>query len=149
MIPGNDALKPEKSKMPKIIIALLITLCFIAGVAAGCEELNRIEYIQGSRVGYIVKFAKRGLFWKSYQGEVNMGGVQNTGIGGASPSVWNFSLDNQRRRGENIDSLVKVINVFLSTGQAVIFTYYAPFYSWPWRSNGRYLVQSVRAIPRD
>jgi hypothetical protein len=131
----------------KIVVALLVVLILIAGCAGGCEMLNRTTYIKGSRVGYIVKFAERGLFWKSYQGEVNMGGVLNGSMGGVAPSVWNFSLDNQQRHGENLDSLVTAINAFLGQGKPVKITYCAPFFSWPWRSSSRYMVQSVEAIP--
>ena len=132
--------------MPKIYIVIVVFIIIIAGFAAGCEKLNRIEYIQGSRVGYIIKFVKRGLFWKVYQGEVNMGGVQNNALGGGAPNIWDFSLDNQRRRGENIDSLARTIFSSLSAGQPVIITYHAPFFTWPWRSSGRYLVQKVEPV---
>jgi len=133
--------------MMKIIIAVLIVLIMIAGCAGGCEMLNRTEYIKGSRVGFIVKFSQRGLFWKSYQGEVAMGGVLNSAMGGATPNTWNFSLDNQQRRGENVDSLVTVINAFLGEAKPVKISYYAPFFSWPWRSSSRFLVQKVESIP--
>jgi hypothetical protein len=78
-----------------------------------------------------------------------MGGILNSGMGGAAPNTWHFSLDNQRRRGENLDSIAAVVNAFLSTGQSVKISYYAPFFSWPWRSNNRYLAQKVEAILRQ
>ena len=132
--------------MRRTLVALLVLLLLIAGCGAGCEIMNRTTYIEGSRVGYIVKFAERGLLWKSYQGEVNMGGVLNGTMGGATLSTWNFSIDNQRRHNENVDSLVAVINRFLSEGKPVKITYTAPFYTWPWRSSNRYLVQSVDVV---
>jgi hypothetical protein len=132
--------------MRKILIALLVVILMIAGCAGGCEALNRITYIEGGRVGYIIKFAERGLFSKTYQGEVNMGGVLNSGMGSAAPNTWYFSLDNQRRRGEDLDSIAAVINIFLSNGHPVKISYYAPFFTWPWRSSNRYLVQKVDAI---
>lgn len=133
--------------MKKILIALIVLIVLIGGCAGGCELMNRTEYIQGSRVGYIVKFSQRGLFWKVYQGEVNMGGVLNSSMGGTTPNTWNFSLDNQRRRGENVDSLAGVINAFLGAGKAVKITYYAPFFSWPWRSSNRFMLQKVETVP--
>jgi hypothetical protein len=133
--------------MRKILLALLIVIILIAGCTGGCEMLNRTTYIEGTRVGYIVRFTQRGLFFKSYQGEVNMGGVMNSAMGGATPNTWNFSLDNQRRHNEDLDTLVAAINVFLGQGKPVKITYCAPFFSWPWRSSNRYLVQKVEAIP--
>ncbi|MBN2037948.1 MAG: hypothetical protein JW768_14500, partial [Chitinispirillaceae bacterium] len=82
--------------MRKTLLVLLVVTLLIAGCAGCGEMLNRITYIDGSRVGYIVKFAERGLFSKTWQGEVNMGGVLNNGVGGGSPNTWYFSLDNQR-----------------------------------------------------
>ena len=133
--------------MKKLVIAIVIVLVIIAGCTGGCELLNRTEYIKGSRVGYIVKFSQRGLFWKSYQGEVTMGGVLNSAMGGATPNTWTFSLDNQARRGENVDSLVTMINTFLGEAKPVKISYYAPFFSWPWRSSCRFLLQKVESIP--
>jgi hypothetical protein len=135
----------KRSSIPKICYAIVAVFVLIAGCAGGCEMLNRTVYIKGSRVGFIFKFAQCGLFWKTYQGEVNMGGTQSS-LGSSAPNIWYFSLDNQRRRGENIDSLAKAINGYLGAGQAVKITYYAPFFSWPWRSYGRYLVQNVEPI---
>jgi len=99
--------------MKKILITLIVLIVLVAGCAGGCEMLNRTEYIKGSRIGYITKFSQRGLFWKCYQGEVNMGGARDGAMGSSVANLWNFSLDNQRRRGENIDSLAGVINRFL------------------------------------
>jgi hypothetical protein len=48
-----------------------------------------------------------------------------------------------------VDSLVAVINVFLGEAKPVKISYYAPFFSWPWRSSNRYLVQKVAAISAE
>lgn len=137
--------KAKKHAIPPIYYVIVVVMVLIAGCTGGCELLNRTDYIHGSRVGFIFKFGQRGLFWKTYQGEVNMGGIQSS-AGSAIANVWFFSLDNQKRRGENIDALVDKINGYLGAGQAVKITYYAPFFSWPWRSSCRYLVQDVEPI---
>jgi hypothetical protein len=135
--------------MRKFIIAVGAVVIIVAGCAGCGEALNCITFIEGSRVGYVVKFAERGLFSKTYQGEVSMGSVLNGGMGGASPNTWYFSLDNQRRRGEDLESIVAAVNLFLSNGLPVKISYYAPFFTWPWRSSNRYLVQRVEAVSRE
>lgn len=70
-----------------IVAALALT---IAGCMTGCGE----GYSDGTRTGTITKFSRKGLIWKSYEGEMNLGGMRSerdaNGNASMVPNVWEF-----------------------------------------------------------
>jgi len=57
------------------------------GCAGGCGE----GYSDGERAGVVLKVSKRGLLMKSWEGELNLGGVSQGEGGIVVPNVWRFS----------------------------------------------------------
>jgi len=61
-----------------------------AGCMTGCGE----GYSEGTRTGVITKFSRKGITFKSFEGEMNLGGMrqQNDANGNAQmvPNVWEF-----------------------------------------------------------
>lgn len=75
-----------------IPIGFLIALvgCSIVGVgtcAAGCNP----DYSEGVRVGTVYKLSNKGLIWKTWEGEMNLGGATSV-EGRAAPNVWAFTV---------------------------------------------------------
>lgn len=70
-----------------IVAAVVVGM---AGCAVGCGE----GYSDGTRTGTITKFSRKGIVWKSYEGEMNLGGMRSTTDGNGAPSVvpnvWQF-----------------------------------------------------------
>jgi hypothetical protein len=59
---------------------LLITLLLVVvGVAAYLLICN-FTYSEGSRTGYLIKFSRSGFVFKTYEGEMNLGGMNTAGI---------------------------------------------------------------------
>ena len=56
------------------------------------------SYSTGSRAGVPVKFSRKGVIFKTYEGELNVGGLTNSSEG-AIPTSWKFSV---RRSDENV-----------------------------------------------
>ena len=121
---------------------------FLAGVliGGGCQGIgNNIKYSQGQRVGVINKVSEKGLFWKTKEGQLSLEGRTSTGEQ-TGAGIWNFSLDNQARHGENTDSLYALIEQYMEEGKRVKITYTQPLTTWPWRAETTYLVQSVESL---
>lgn len=68
----------------KKIFYLFIGVMLIVS-ATSCSE----NYSNGERIGFVNKFSKKGLFWKSWEGELNL-----TQTGMNTSSVFDFSVDN-------------------------------------------------------
>lgn len=76
----------------------LIYFCLIAvlGTALFVAVIRYTSYSEGYRAGIIMKMSKKGILFKTNEGQMNMGGVQG-GTEGDLSTVWNFSvLKNQQ-----------------------------------------------------
>lgn len=70
-----------------------------------------IHYSDGERSGVVVKLSKKGVFWKTWEGEMNMGSMERGHDDSSIPSRWQFSVSDERvvrdiqdasRRGQRI-----------------------------------------------
>jgi hypothetical protein len=52
-------------------------------------KIGSFTYSEGERTGTVTKLSHKGLLLKTWEGELNMGGLE---VGGKS-SVWQFSVD--------------------------------------------------------
>ena len=80
--------------MRKIIPALML----IALALVGCKE----RYSEGEKVGNLIEFTEKGVFWDSWEGRLNM---TQTGMN-TSGEPFSFSFDNDRK---DQDSLIKLL----------------------------------------
>lgn len=74
-----------------IVCGLVAALGFaVVGCMTGCGN----GYSEGTRTGTITKFSRKGIMWKSYEGEMNLGGMRaGTDASGNTalvPNVWQF-----------------------------------------------------------
>ena len=108
------------------LIELVVTIVF-AAVAIGIFGIfaaavgNVVGTSDGKRVGVLTKFSQKGLFIKSYEGELNMGGVRNNvnskGESSVIANVWEFSCSNPQM-AEKLENLV---------GKEVVIKYHQSF----------------------
>ena len=96
-----------------------ISLVAVVVVAAGISKV--LTTADGKRVGVLTKFSHKGLFIKSYEGELNMGGVRNNvnskGESSVVANVWEFSCSNPQM-AEKLENLV---------GKEVVIKYHQSF----------------------
>jgi hypothetical protein len=94
---------------------LLMALCLM--ILASCSN-----YSEGERTGVITKFSKKGAVYKTWEGELLQGGFKK-GNEGTEANVFQFSIDADKERGENIQSLVDALQAALNSGLPVRLTY--------------------------
>ena len=92
----------------KIIFMFLLCI-FIVGLS-GCAGCGR-GYSDGDRVGIITKFSHKGFVFKSWEGQLNLGGTVSAGDKGVVPSTWEFSVRDEK--------LVPLIQSAMSSGKRV------------------------------
>lgn len=113
--------------MNKLFLASLIFL----GVV-GCGR----GYSEGQRSGVIVKFSKKGLFCKSHEGTMNLGGTSKDGDGNLVPSTWEFTVTDE--------SIVPKIVELQESGQRVTLVYTQWFMSPPCTMDSNYEIVGVK-----
>lgn len=106
------------------------------GAAALCLLLAACapEYSDGSRFGVVTKLSFKGIFWKSWEGELNMGGVKPSADGGVVANVFAFNAD---------PAAVEKLKLAMSKGQRVELVYRQWFLP-PWSIEHDHVVIDVR-----
>lgn len=82
------------------------------------------NYSEGERAGQVTKISKKGLIFKSLEGDMNVGGTTTDSNGSAIPNVWHFSVSN--------DKFIEKIKDAASTGKRVTLVY-SQYYVGPMR----------------
>src|SRR5687768_15443648 len=97
-----------------VIIALAILSYFLFG-----------NYSEGNRAGTIAKLSRRGVLIKTYEGQLNIGGISTDGSH-TSP-LWDFSVSNGEKE------VIKQLEDAALTGDHVKLYYKEKFYTLSWR----------------
>jgi len=82
--------------MKKTILFLLIGVMTL--LMSSCKE----NYSKGERIGFLPKFSQKGVWWPSWEGELNL-----TQTGMNTSSTFQFSIDNDNENPELIETLKK------------------------------------------
>ncbi|MEO0779748.1 MAG: hypothetical protein AAF146_24530 [Bacteroidota bacterium] len=90
-------------------------------------------YSEGSRTGYLMKLSRKGYVFKTYEGQLNLGGFQETETGGLAGTIWNFSLRD--------DALVRQMEEL--EGQKVQLRYKEINQAMPWQGDTNYFVYAI------
>ena len=69
------------------IVFIILVLVFV-----GYYFYAQYPYSEGNRAGVLLKFSKKGYIFKTYEGEINMGGINATTNGTLLNNMWAFSV---------------------------------------------------------
>ncbi|MCB0518597.1 MAG: hypothetical protein H6577_23400 [Lewinellaceae bacterium] len=94
-------------------------------------------FSDGYRAGTLIKFSRKGYIFKTYEGEINQGGIANPSPGTAMANqIWSFSV----RKKEVADKLDKM------EGKVVRLHYKQFNRMFPWEGDTPYLVNEVEVV---
>ncbi len=129
----------EKSKASSIVkkILLFFTLIVVAVIAVYIL-VSSYTYSEGSRAGLLIKFSKKGFVFKTYEGQLNIGGMQPPTTTVGANLMWNFSVK---------DSKVAEA-LMLSEGKYVSLHYKEVVKNFWWQGETKYFVDGVEEIKR-
>jgi len=97
------------------------------------------NYSSGVRAGVPVKFSRKGVIFKTYEGELNVGGLTNTGDG-AIPTTWKYSV---RRSEEEVRAALEAA---MSDHKRVKLHYNEKYLQLFWRGDTKYFVYDVEIL---
>lgn len=129
---------------PEVVV---LFICLITVVALGFFALGPmfggvdLTYSEGKRVGRIYKLSEKGMFWKTWEGELDLEMMEGSGNQVAN-KIWHFSVVS--------DTLVKQLEECMMRGDRVTLTYIEPWMmGWDEGQSG-YLVIGIDVVtPRD
>lgn len=96
------------------VFVVLPIVAFILGMGPWLGGLN-IEYSSGFRAGQVTKFSQRGYIFKTWEGELNIGGFSSNADGSYTPNVFRFSVRDT--------ATINDVNKALESGKRVKLTY--------------------------
>ncbi len=100
------------------IACVALVVLVLGGCCVSCVTGVPIEYGSGERTGVVYKVSKKGMIWKTWEGEMNLGGMVKTGDG-MSVNTWAFSV---------VDTeIVKKLQEVSESGEIVTLKYYQPW----------------------
>ena len=107
------------------IILLFLTIYIVLNLT--------YTYSEGNRAGRLIKFSHKGYIFKTYEGELNLGGINTTNGGVLVNNMWEFSVTNPSVG----DSLSKM------EGRDITIHYKEKLSTLPWRGDTKYIVDKV------
>jgi hypothetical protein len=94
-------------------------------------------FSDGYRAGTLIKFSRKGYVFKTYEGELNQGGVLNPQPGTAMMNqIWTFSV-NKKSVAEKLEKM---------EGKVVRLHYKQYNKMFPWEGETPYLVTDVELV---
>lgn len=117
--------------MKKLFLFSISILSFC--LLSGCWSVQK-----GQKSGIIVKVAKEGKFWGTYEGEIILGGLENAS--GVSGRAFHFTL------GQFNSDLVKKADYAMENNKHVIISYHCDAYTLPWSGETKCFVNNIEIM---
>jgi hypothetical protein len=119
--------------MRTLALILLIFMLCIVGIGSFFVFGS---YSEGFRAGRLMKLSKKGYIFKTYEGQLDIGGLQSnaTKVGGAS-TVWEFSVKD--------DKVIEDMNKAVDDNAEVKLYYEEKYYTFWFWGDTKYFVTKV------
>lgn len=111
--------------MKKVLLIILALIIIV--ISSYYAFVYYVSYSSGFRAGELVKFSKKGVAFKTWEGQISQEATQ---------PLWNFSVqDNSPEVIEQLKSL---------QGKSVKLTYIERYKTFPWLGETKYFVTEVQ-----
>ena len=117
-------------------VFFLIILLILAVGTAGYVWVMGWTYSEGTRAGSLIKISHKGVVFKTFEGQLNMGGVQTDTESGLVGNIWDFSVVKS--------SVYKELQQ--SEGRKVKLYYKQRYKAMPWQGKTEYFVYKVELL---
>lgn len=115
------------------LVELLIVICIIAIVGAAFLGGDRTMG-DGDRVGAVAKLSRKGIIFKTWEGQLILGGQ-----GTVTTNTWDFSVTN--------DAVLDDLRKAMDSGKNARLSYHQNFFPRPWSGSTTYFIQKVTPLP--
>ncbi|MFN8278185.1 MAG: hypothetical protein U0T84_11940 [Chitinophagales bacterium] len=117
---------------------IAIAAAVIALILGGIFFYTQYTYSEGNRAGLLIKFSNKGYLFKTFEGELNLGGVNTDPKAGLVNNVWNFSVTNRAVA----DSLMHL------EGKYIRLHYKQIIHNFSWQGETPYFVDAVEEVQK-
>lgn len=116
-------------------------LIVLLGSAAVVLALQYVNYGDGYRVGTVLKLSRKGVVFKTWEGELSQGFLESspTADAGVATRVWYFTV-------EHNDQIIEQINHAIDNNKKVKLFYNEKYTQLPWLGDTRQIVYKVEEV---
>jgi len=132
-----QGLKRKSKRAIRVILIALVAI--IIGVFL---FYNYAVYDEGVRAGIVVRISKKGVIFKTYEGQLNL---ESFGaLRGTNPiaSTFDFSVDGSDEK------VIKDLEAASLSGERVNLKYIKRYGAFPWRVDTQYFITEVERTAR-
>lgn len=119
-----------------LIVVAIVTIAFLSLAYWGV-------YDEGIRAGTVLRISKKGMVFKTYEGQLNL----NTfgALKGANPIMesFNFSVVG------NDETVIKDLQTVALSGERVNLHYVSRYLRFPWRGDTKYFITKVERLGQE
>lgn len=105
--------------------------------------LNYATYSEGTRAGQVIKVSKKGVVFKTWEGQLNMQSFGAVKSDNSLAEVFTFSV----QRGDTV-VFSKLQEVAL-TGERVNLHYEQKYTALPWKGDSKFFIVRVEQLPEN
>lgn len=132
-------MKKKPSGITLVELLVIATILLVLGIIVAVPFTKvwgvPITYSDGDRTGVVYKISKKGFYWKTWEGELNLGGMSTDGNGTAVPNRWAFSAAN--------DSIASQLTEAARNGERITLHYKQPLVVRFSQGETKYIVDRV------
>lgn len=121
--------------MKKFLGVLFIVLVLVGLIGSYFLFGN---YSEGKRAGQLMKLSKKGLVFKTWEGQLNVGGLQDSDGDGTASTIWKFSVKEEQ--------VVEDIYMLMENGSRARLTYEEKFFTLPWWGDTHHFITKVEVV---
>lgn len=130
----GDAVEKGVKKTKSFVKKLFFFSLLIGIVAFGSYMLySNWTYSDGTRTGFLIKISEKGYVFKTFEGQLNLGGFQTGDDSAIVGNTWSFSLQD--------DTLYKKLEQL--QGKKVMLRYKEKNKAMPWQGETNYFIYDV------
>jgi hypothetical protein len=134
---SNTTIVPRKKKKHFFRNLFIIFLILLAGITA---LLYFGIYDQGVRAGNVVRISKKGIMFKTYEGQLDL---QSFGaLKGVSPFAETFDFSVEKSKPE----VIRELEAVALSGERVNLHYIKRYSKFPWRGETKYFITGVERV---
>ena len=117
---------------------LLLAVLILGG--ASVSFIYWANFSEGTRSGRLIKMSRRGILFKTHEGQLDVGGLRSApgGSGTGLTSLWDFSVEGGDAK------LIGALEQY--QGRPVKLHYKEKYYRFFWRGDTKYFVVRVDAL---
>lgn len=122
------------------IAGICLALCFGArGCPVGCND----SYSEGERVGIVTKISHKGWQNKTWEGQLNLGGLTSNAQGHLETNVWAFTIPDED------EASLKILQEAQRTQKPVVIRYKEWMIRPGCQTDSGYIVQGAEFVKSE